>query len=54
MSVSLFPLKESAQDYKMKQKLLVKTKPSLITLMKNQLINRQILKSIQGTIRTKG
>jgi hypothetical protein len=55
MSVSLFAIEGIAQDSKCETKVLSENgKPSLITFNENQLINRQILKSIQGTIRIKG
>jgi hypothetical protein len=55
MSRSLFAIEGIAQDSaKMKQKLLVKTGTISNHFNENQLINRQIHKSIQGTIRTKG
>jgi hypothetical protein len=55
MSVSLFALKESLKiPPKCETKVLVKTGTISNHFNENQLINRQILKSIQGTIRTKG
>jgi hypothetical protein len=55
MSVSLFAIESLKIPPKCETKVLSENgKPSLITFNENQLINRQIHKSIQGTIRTKG